>query len=157
MEYIRKNILIGNSWKTNYSKTILFFRMYKNYGHINPPVSADDRSTVIRILLDEMTRKSECRARSGEVDGNCGMPFIRWRTRRIEVRDNVDAFTRFRVSAAISWSPVDSDNPWVRNGRFARFVLIERVCTLTVLHARFANRTRARLVINLILFRGHRR
>ena len=64
-----------------------------------------------------------------------GTPFIRWRTRRIEVRDNVDTFTRFRVSAAISWSSLVPDNPWVRNHRFARSALIECVCILTTLYA----------------------
>lgn len=56
------------------------------------------------------------------------------------MRDNVDTFTRFRVSAAISWSPLDPDNPWVRNHRFARIALIECVCILTVLYAPFMSK-----------------
>jgi len=71
---------------------------------------ADERSIGGRSsLARRMTRMNDYRGRrvrfaegGGRVDGNCGVPFIRWRTRRIEARDNVNAFTRFRVSAAIS-------------------------------------------------------
>lgn len=69
--------------------------------------------------------------------------------------------TRLRASVfppqypGARWIPII---PWVRNSRFARFVLIERVCTLTVLHAH-SRAWCAQRVINLILLRdrGQRR
>lgn len=71
IDYVGKNILKNTKWKINYSRLLKTPSLrYMSYGHSKfPPVFADDRSTIVRILPDEMTRTNGCRVRSGGLMG----------------------------------------------------------------------------------------
>lgn len=83
-------------------------------------------------LVDEMTRMNERPTRDRGLMGIVAHRLFGGE--RGESKWGITSI-RLRVSAAISWNPLDPDNPWVRNHRFARFTLIECMCILTVLYA----------------------